>query len=81
MWFNLPPAAIFADPNIGGQVLTLAGTVMSTVSICGWFIVFVLKSGIVGSSAPCWSPSCVPSSRCPAPPRSTPCPPMWSALP
>lgn len=47
VWFNLPPAAIFADPNIGGQVLTLAGTVMSTVSICGWFIVFVLKSGIV----------------------------------
>ncbi len=27
VWFNLPPAAIFADPNIGGQVLTLAGPV------------------------------------------------------
>lgn len=47
VWFQLPPAAIFADPQIGGQVLALAGTVMSTVSICGWFIVFVLKSGIV----------------------------------
>lgn len=47
VWFQLPPAAIFADERIGGQILSLAGTVMLTVSVCGWFIVFILKSGIV----------------------------------
>lgn len=47
VWFQLPPAMIFADERIGGEILGLAGTVMLTVSICGWFIVFVLKSGIV----------------------------------
>lgn len=47
VWFQLPPAAIFSDERIGGQILSLAGTVMLTVSICGWFIVFILKSGIV----------------------------------
>ena len=47
VWFQIPPAAVFSDPDIGGQILGLAGTVMMTVSICGWFIVFILKSGIV----------------------------------
>lgn len=47
VWFELPPAAIFADERVGGQILSLAGTVMLTVSVCGWFIVFILKSGIV----------------------------------
>lgn len=47
VWSQIPPAAIFSDPDIGGQILGLAGTVMLTVSICGWFIVFILKSGIV----------------------------------
>ncbi len=47
VWFKLPPAAIFADERVGGQILSLAGTVMLTVSVCGWFIVFILKSGIV----------------------------------
>lgn len=47
VWFEIPPAAIFADERIGGQILGLAGTVMLTVSVCGWFIVFILKSGIV----------------------------------
>lgn len=44
---ELPPAAVFAHPEIGGSILGLAGTVMLTVSICGWFIVFILKSGLV----------------------------------
>ncbi|MDD3253482.1 MAG: nucleoside recognition domain-containing protein [Lachnospiraceae bacterium] len=47
VWFQLPPAAIFSNEQIGGQILGLAGTVMLTVSVCGWFIVFILKSGIV----------------------------------
>lgn len=47
VWFKLPPAAIFSNPDVGGQILSLAGTVMLTVSICGWFIVLILKSGIV----------------------------------
>ena len=47
VWFKLPPAMIFSDPEIGGQVLSLAGTVLLTVSVCGWFIVLILKSGIV----------------------------------
>lgn len=44
---QLPPAAVFAHPEIGKSILGLAGTVMLTVSICGGFIVFILKSGIV----------------------------------
>lgn len=47
VWFGLPPASVFSNPDIGGQILSLAGTVMLTVSICGWFIVLILKSGIV----------------------------------
>lgn len=47
VWFQLPPAAVFSNEEIGGQILGLAGTVMLTVSICGWFVVFILKSGIV----------------------------------
>lgn len=47
VWFELPPAAIFSDERIGGQILKLAGTVMLTVSVCGGFIVFILKSGVV----------------------------------
>lgn len=47
VWFQIPPAAIFADERIGGQILSLAGTVMLTVSVCGGFIVFILKSGVV----------------------------------
>ena len=47
VWFKLPPTQIFADERVGGKILDLAGTVMLTVSICGWFIVFILKSGIV----------------------------------
>ncbi len=47
VWFKLPPAQIFSNPDVGGQILSLAGTVMLTVSICGGFIVLILKSGIV----------------------------------
>lgn len=47
VWFQIPPAAVFSNPDIGGQILSLAGTVMLTVSICGSFIVLILKSGIV----------------------------------
>lgn len=45
--FKLPPARIFSNPDIGGQILGLAGTVMLTVSVCGGLIVLILKSGIV----------------------------------
>ena len=41
VWFPLPPAAIFSNENIGGQILGLAGTVMLTVTVCGWFVVFI----------------------------------------
>lgn len=34
VWFKLPPAAVFADERVGGQILSLAGTVMLTVSVC-----------------------------------------------
>lgn len=47
VWFQLPPAVIFSNEDIGGQILGMAGTVMLTVSVCGWFVVFILKSGIV----------------------------------
>lgn len=47
VWFKIPPAAVFSNPDVGGQILGLAGTVMLTVSICGGFIVLILKSGIV----------------------------------
>lgn len=47
VWFKLPPAFIFSDEKIGGSILGLAGTVMLTVAVCGGFIVFILKSGIV----------------------------------
>lgn len=47
VWFQIPPAAVFSNPDIGGQILSLAGTVMLTVLICGGFIVLILKSGIV----------------------------------
>lgn len=45
--FHLGPASIFQDERIGGQVLSLAGGVMLTVSVAGWLIVFMIKSGIV----------------------------------
>lgn len=41
------PASIFQNPDIGGQVITLAQNVMLTVTIAGWLIIFMLKSGIV----------------------------------
>ncbi len=47
VWFKLPPAAIFTNESVGGQILGLAGTVMLTVSVCGGFIVLILKSGVV----------------------------------
>ena len=40
------PAQIL-DPNIGGLALPLAGSVMLTVTFAGWFVVMILKSGIV----------------------------------
>ena len=56
VWFQLPPAAIFADPQIGGQVLALAGTVMSTVSISAAGSSYSYSSrASLSSSAPCWS--------------------------
>ena len=45
--FNFGPKEIFQNPEVGGQALQLAGGVMTTVSVAGWLIVFMLKSGIV----------------------------------
>lgn len=45
--FHLIPDSIFDDPRIGGQVISLAGGVLLTVSIAGWLIYFMLKSGLV----------------------------------
>ncbi len=47
VWFKLPPDFIFSHEKIGKTILGLAGTVMLTVAVCGGFIVFILKSGIV----------------------------------
>lgn len=46
-WFKLPPAFIFEDARIGGEVFGLAQTVILTVAVCGGFVVFILKSGVV----------------------------------
>ncbi len=35
------------DPNVGGKVLELASTVMTTIILAGWGVVFILKSGVV----------------------------------
>ncbi len=44
--FGVGPAAIL-DPDVGGLALSLAGSVMLTVTFAGWFVVMILKSGIV----------------------------------
>ncbi len=35
------------NANVGGLAMELAGTVMLTVTLAGWLVVFILKSGIV----------------------------------
>lgn len=45
--FDLPPASIFANDSISGTILTLSFSIFLTVAICGAFVVFILKSGIV----------------------------------
>lgn len=50
--FHIGPEALFTPgaktgKSIAEQVLGLAGFVMLTVSVAGWLIVFMLKSGIV----------------------------------
>ncbi|MCQ1528847.1 YjiH family protein [Lutispora saccharofermentans] len=35
------------NENVGGLAMDLAGTVMITVTLAGWLVVFILKSGIV----------------------------------
>lgn len=44
--FNAGPAQIL-DPDVGGLSISLAGSVMLTVIFAGWFVVMILKSGIV----------------------------------
>ena len=44
--FNIGPAPLL-DPDVGGLVLSLAGTVLITVTIAGWLVIFITKSGIV----------------------------------
>lgn len=34
-------------PQVGGRLLTLASTVVTTIVVAGWAVVFMLKSGIV----------------------------------
>lgn len=43
---NKGPEQILS-PNIGGLSMSLAGSVMLTVTFAGWFVVMILKSGIV----------------------------------
>lgn len=44
--FNIGPAPLL-NPDVGGLTLSLAGTVFITVTIAGWLVVFITKSGIV----------------------------------
>lgn len=44
--FNVGPAQVL-DPDVGGLSISLAGSVMLTVIFAGWFVVMILKSGIV----------------------------------
>jgi nucleoside recognition membrane protein YjiH len=44
--FNIGPAPII-DPNVGGLALSLAGSVIITVTIAGWLVIFIVKSGLV----------------------------------
>lgn len=39
--------AFILDDDVGGLALSLAGSVMLTVTIAGWFVVFIIKSGVV----------------------------------
>src|SRR5699024_4725248 len=40
-------SAFILDDDVGGLALSLAGSVMLTVTIAGWFVVFIIKSGVV----------------------------------
>lgn len=44
--FNVGPSQILSK-DIGGLAVSLAGSVMLTVILAGWFVVMILKSGIV----------------------------------
>lgn len=44
--FDIGPAPLL-HPDVGGLTLFLAGTVFITVTIAGWLVVFITKSGIV----------------------------------
>lgn len=44
--FNIGPAVVL-DPDVGTLALSLAGSVMLTVTFAGWFVVMILRSGIV----------------------------------
>ncbi len=35
------------DDDVGGLAMSLAGSVMLTVTIAGWLVVFIMKSGVV----------------------------------
>jgi nucleoside recognition membrane protein YjiH len=43
---NRGPVAII-HPDIGGLAVSLAGSVLLTVTIAGWFVVFIMKSGVI----------------------------------
>lgn len=42
-----PECPLLSDDNIGGQVFELAYSVMITIIMSGFFVVFIMKSGIV----------------------------------
>ncbi|WP_041367386.1 YjiH family protein [Natranaerobius thermophilus] len=45
--FEIGPAFIFQDPRIGGELLPLSADIMSTITLAGWLIFIILKSGLV----------------------------------
>lgn len=45
--FNVGPDFIYRHEKIGGEILPLSGTIMSTIVVAGWLIFIVLKSGLV----------------------------------
>lgn len=43
---NNGPEAVL-NPDIGGLAVSLAGSVLLTVTVAGWLVVFIMKSGVI----------------------------------
>lgn len=41
------PLGFVCHPEIGGKIFDLASTIMMTIAVAGWLVIFILKSGLV----------------------------------